>query len=250
MPRYSISLAYDGGRFHGWQLQPDRYTVQQALEETLQALNGDFVRVYGAGRTDAGVHARGQQAAFTMQNQWEPRRLLLALNAHLPEGVTVLSVRPCPEGFDPRKEAAWRWYRYFIWQSSTCPTYLRPYVWWRKARPWNFESALAGWKTYEGLHDFRAFCKTGEAPDNCTRHLYSLQLHKKGELWVLSVRGQSFLMNMVRSMVGTLDSLCRGCMTPAEFRALLDGAPRNRAGATAPATGLFFWRVGFKGPLG
>lgn len=245
MPRFLATLAFDGGLYHGWQIQPNRPTVQEELEKVLALLNKEAVRVYGAGRTDSGVHGWGQHAAFNMNEDWTSRQLTLALNAHLPQGITVRHLRPCPEGFDPRTAAKWRTYRYFIWQDSTCPTYLRPYVWWRKGKSWQQELAFWGWKAYQGRHDFLAFCKSGEAPENTLRTLFSLQCRKKGSLWVFSVRGQSFLMNMVRAMIGTLDSLCRGHITKEEFLALLEGAERKDGGPTAPPSGLFFWRVGY-----
>ena len=120
MYRYSCEISYDGGKFFGWQTQPERVTVQESLEQALSLLNGSPVKVTGAGRTDAGVHARGQVCSFLLSREWEQRRLVLALNAHLPEGASVVRADARKMEFDARRDALWREYAFFVWRGPFC----------------------------------------------------------------------------------------------------------------------------------
>lgn len=250
MPRYLITVMYRGDFFGGWQIQPNRITPQGLLTQRLTLLNkGQSVTVTGAGRTDAGVHSWGQKASFMMTESWKPSKLMLAINAGLPEGLRVRLIKEVDLDFDARKDALWRSYRYYIWQGASCPIHLEPYVWWYKQRPWDLAKVEALWRQYEGRHNFSAFCKTGELPSNPMRTMYSLQVKKKGDLWCLAVTGQSFLMHMVRTMVGTVAAVMEGQRDDQLLGRLLEGGSRPEAGQNAPASGLHFWRVGY-GPKG
>jgi tRNA pseudouridine38-40 synthase len=243
-------VAYLGTRYAGWQRQGDALGVQQVLEEALQHLSREPVKTVGAGRTDSGVHAVGQVVSFDMDREWDPGRLLIAANFYLPSDVSVMQAFRVPEGFSARKSALWREYRYFVWHGVSCWPHLRGLVWWRK-RFWDRDRVREACRILEGTHDFRAFCKTGECPENSSRTLHFARYKKKGNLSLIAVRAPSFLMNMVRIMVGNLDRIGCGKEPAAWLKGLLGeegGAPRNRedSGVTAPACGLYFWRAAYK----
>ena len=248
--RYAARVAYVGTRYAGWQRQTQALGVQQALEEALQRLSREPVKVVGAGRTDSGVHAVGQVASFDMDREWEPGRLAIAANFYLPPDISLMEARRVSEGFNARRNALWREYRYFIWHGKSRLPHLNGLVWWRK-RLWDPELVRESCRSLEGDHDFRAFCKTGECPENSVRTLLRLCWKRRGDLSVLVVRAPSFLMNMVRIIVGSLDRVGREEEPLSWLRGLLgeDGdAPgeRKSSGITAPAGGLYFWRAAYK----
>jgi len=249
--KYAAQVAYVGTNYAGWQRQAEALGVQQALEEALQRLSTEPVKVTGAGRTDSGVHALGQVASFDMSKEWEPGRLAIAANFYLPPDVSVMCARRVADDFDARRSALWREYRYFIWHGRSCWPHLKEKVWWRK-HEWNADSVREACRILEGHHDFRAFCKTGECPEESKRTILRLRYKKTGGLSIITVRAPSFLMNMVRIIVGSLDRVGRGDEQPSWFRELLGesgpirGLERKFSGTTAPACGLYFWRAAYK----
>jgi tRNA pseudouridine38-40 synthase len=211
--KYAAQVAYVGTNYSGWQRQVDALSVQQVLEEALQNLSEKPVPITGAGRTDGGVHAIGQVASFTLDKEWEPSRLMLAANFYLPPDVSLMRVWRVPEDFHARRSALWREYRYFIWHGGSCWPHLRNLVWWRK-RSWDVVQVREACKILEGQHDFRAFCKTEECPENSVRALSRVRCKRgivlsQGNLSLIVVRAPSFLTNMVRIIVGNLDKI--GC---------------------------------------
>jgi tRNA pseudouridine38-40 synthase len=245
-----------GTKYAGWQRQAEALAVQQVLEEALGRLSRSPVKVVGAGRTDSGVHAVGQVASFEMDKEWDPGRLAAAANFYLPGDVSLMGARSVPEGFNARRSALWREYRYFLWHGRSCLPHLRELVWWRK-HPWDAEAVREGCRILEGHHDFRAFCKTGECPEDSQRTLLRVRYKKIGGLSMLVVRAPSFLMNMVRVIVGSLDMVARGEEPASWFRELLgESGPSRRdpsqrperkfSGMTAPACGLYFWRAAYR----
>jgi tRNA pseudouridine38-40 synthase len=246
--KYAAQVAYRGTPYAGWQRQAGAVGVQQVLEEALQKLSSRPVKIVGAGRTDAGVHAVGQVASFVMDREWEPDRLMMAANFHLPPDVTLMRVGRVPEDFDARRSALWREYRYFVWHGRSCWPHLRGLVW-QRTRRWAAEKARLACRALEGSHDFRAFCKTGECPENSVRTLHRVRYKKRGDLSLIVVRAPSFLMNMVRIMVGNIDKVARGEEPLSWLEGLLTGAERVSSGVTAPPDGLFFWRTAYEGDL-
>lgn len=245
MIRYSCEISYDGGRFFGWQTQPGVVTVQESLEGALSLLNGAAVKVTGAGRTDAGVHARAQVCSFLMRREWEPRRLLLALNANLPPGAAVVSVQKRPMEFDARRGALWREYAFFVWRGSFCYPHIKPYVWWKRKDDWDHDILRQACAMLTGTHDFTAFCRADELPPNPVRRMHFVRCVKRGKLTVFRVRGDAFMTNMVRIMVGNLDAVGSGRRPLSWLAGLLEGAPRTESAVTVPPSGLFFWKVGY-----
>ena len=251
--RYAAQVAYAGTNYSGWQRQSEGLGVQQVLEEALQNLSSKPVKVAGAGRTDAGVHAVGQVASFDMDREWDPGRLMVAANFYLPPDVSLMRVLRAPEGFHARYAALWREYRYFVWHGRSCWPHLRGLVWWRK-RLWDEEKVREACRLLEGRHDFRAFCKTGECPEDSVRVLSRVRCKKMGGLTLLVVRAPSFLMNMVRVIVGNIDKVGCGKEPLSWLRWLLGetgqagerGLERKFSGVTAPADGLYFWRGAYR----
>ncbi|MCL1940759.1 MAG: tRNA pseudouridine(38-40) synthase TruA [Synergistaceae bacterium] len=244
--KYAVRVSYLGTNYAGWQRQPDAVSVQQRIEESLLKL-GENCAVTGAGRTDAGVHAMGQVASFCAERTWEPRKLLLAMNAHLPDDIRIMDAQQADGDFDARRSALWREYRYFIYHGSSCLAPARPFVWWNRY-DWDLERVRAACRLITGRHDFRAFCKATECPENSVRTLLRVSCKRVGRMTMLQVRGEAFLNNMVRIIAGNLDRVGRGEVPPEWMGGLLSGADRIESGMTAPPSGLFLWRIGY--PIG
>ena len=237
-------LAYDGRFYCGWQSQPGVSTVQESIEKVLFLLEKKKVAVRVAGRTDAGVHAKGQVCVFDYYKEMDLSRLKLAINANLDNSIRVMGIHRVGNEFDPRKDALWREYVYFIWNGSECYPHISNFVWWNKFG-WNDQDVKKACTYLEGKHDFASFCKASECPENSVRELYKVSFRRKGSLGILRVRGNAFLMNMVRTMAGSLDLVGRKRKKAEWINELFDFPSRKKAGPTAPASGLFLWRVGY-----
>lgn len=248
MRRYAAEVSYDGALFRGWQVQPGLHTVQGSLEAALEALNGTPVSVAGAGRTDMGVHARAQVCTFDLPKAWEPARLLLAINAHLPAGVSAMRVAPVPEDFHARFSAASREYVYFLWNASTIYPMLAPYVCWVKnSSAYEWSRAAEACRYLEGTHDFGAFCRAVDRPDDSVRTMFRVRLRQKGNLVWLRVLGNGFLTNMIRIMMGNLELVAKGVHDPDWIKTLLEeGTSRSEGGRTFPPEGLFLWKINYE----
>lgn len=248
MPRYIAEVSYDGSRFHGWQLQPGLATVQGILEDALSLLNGSRVAVAGAGRTDAGVHARGQVCSFDLDKEWDMRRLILAINANVTKGASVirLSLAPRPD-FHARFDAKSREYVYFIWNASTIYPLLEPNICWLKPSGYDWSAAQRACHYLEGEHDFRAFCRSSDRQDDSVRTIYNAKLMRRGGLIWLRIVGSGFLTNMVRIILGNLELVARGEKEPEWIKKLLLGASKRAdGGRTFPPNGLFLWRINYQ----
>jgi tRNA pseudouridine38-40 synthase len=240
---YALEIAYDGSCFSGWQSQPDGGGVQDAIETAIAKL-GERTRVDGAGRTDAGVHARAQVASVRLSKNWAPRRLALAINSSLPAAVSVMRASSAPQAFHARKSAVSREYRYFIWNSPTCYPHLRPYVLWKPGGKYDWARAASAAKRMEGVHDFRAFCRAGDCPEFTLRDVARSSITKRGPLIIFRVEANAFLTNMVRVMMGNLLEISRGRRDELWLANLLSGNEgRTSSGDTLPPSGLFLWRV-------
>ena len=244
--RYAAEISYDGSCFCGWQRQLNLPSVQESLEAALTLINGSFVKVAGAGRTDAGVHARAQVCSFDMDADWEPRRLMLAVNANIPKSISVMRIARVRSDFHARFDAASREYKYFIWNSSTIYPHIMPVTCWVKSRNRNWKYAAEACRYLEGTHDFRNFSRKGDLPADTTRTIYHSKLVQKGNLVIFHIKGSGFLANMVRIIVGNLEKTATGEHPPEWIRELfLPGADRNDGGRTCPACGLFLWKINY-----
>lgn len=233
---FRLTLEYDGAAFHGWQVQPGgRRTVQGALELAVARVAHERVRVTGAGRTDAGVHAEGQVASVHLATALAPDALWRALNAALPEDLAVRALRVDRDDFDARRDATAKLYRYRLW-NAPCRSPLRR----RRAlclqRPLDLVAMRAAAADLVGRHDFASFQASGSAVRTTTRTLHRLDVEGAAgagvDLWF---EGTGFLRHMVRNLVGTLLQVGSGRRDPAGMPGLLAALDRRRAGPTAPA---------------
>ena len=242
--KYAIRISYIGKGYSGWQIQPDARSVQEEIERALLKITHEEIRITGAGRTDKGVNAAGQTASFEIKREIKPEKLILALNFHLPEDIRILEAKEVSEDFNARYSAKKREYRYFIYEGIACPPYLNDYVWWRKSlKKWDLVLAKKACKILEGEHNFRSFCREVECPENSIRTLDRVKIRKIKNLIMLSVKGKSFLTNMIRIMVGNIDNVATGKKDFQWLEGLLDGKSRSESAMTVPASGLWFWRV-------
>jgi len=248
-----LTLHYDGGGFHGWQVQPGARTVQGELEAALSRLADERVGVLGAGRTDAGVHATGQVASALMPERWAPAEVRRALNAILPPDLWVAEAEAVPLDFHARYDATAREYEYRVGTEARCRSpFLRPYCWALAERldaGVLAETAAA----LVGEHSFRAYAKSGqpERGERCTVVVSSWEPWDAGLLY--RVRADRFLHHMVRYLVGTMVDAARGRRAAREVAALLAGGPGAGALETsppAPAEGLYLTQVYYGVPGG
>jgi tRNA pseudouridine38-40 synthase len=240
--RLRLTIEYDGTAYSGWQLQASEDTIQARLEAVLEKLFGQKIRINGAGRTDAGVHALGQVAAFDAPRHFDPSDLRRALNAMLPPDITVREAVEVPANFDPRRDAYLRAYQYRILNRE-----LRSVFDYRHA--WLVRDALdlaamrAAARRFLGEHDFAAFRSLGTETKSTMRRIYLSQWERHGDLLLYRIEGSSFLRHMVRAMVAAMVEVGRHRMSVEALNALLSGGDRALAPAAAPACGLFLVEV-------
>ncbi len=240
-----LVLAYDGTDFAGWQRQKDCRSVQEELETALGKMHGHEVVVIGAGRTDSGVHARGQVAHFHSDIASIPAdRFKLALNKLLPKDVRILVSEEMQYGFHARFDARFRRYKYFI-RPGDLPLPFEDRYAWRVFHYPDVARLNAMASCLAGELDCTSFASAKDASPHKYRYLYHACFYYEGSALVFDIAANAFLWRMVRSIVGTLMELDKNHADPEEFRAILAGANRELAGTTAPAHGLFLWHVGY-----
>jgi tRNA pseudouridine38-40 synthase len=252
---WKLTLAYEGTDFFGWQVQPDRATIQGELADAVERVTGERVLPQGSGRTDAGVHARGQVASFALNAPIPAENLRRALNRTLPESIRVLSAEPAPADFHARHSVKAKTYEYRIFCGEICPPWTARFAW---AIQWTLDPMRlqAAAQVVAGSHDFTSFAATD--PDLATREaaenwqpqrqgnlrtIFSSGWNEEDGLLVYRVRGDGFLHHMVRNLVGTFVDAGRGQIAPEEVAHILKARTRSAAGATAPARGLFLVSV-------
>jgi tRNA pseudouridine38-40 synthase len=245
MPRYKLTLEYDGAPFVGWQRQANGLSVQEALEAACFALCGEAIAAHGAGRTDAGVHAAGQVVHVDIGRAWDGRRLREALNAHLrPHPIAVLAAAAVGAEFDARHSARMRHYLYRI-VNRRAPLTLESGRAWHVKRALDAEAMNAAAKVLVGRHDFSTFRDSQCQASSPIRTLTSLEVERRGDLIQLRVSALSFLHRQVRSMVGSLEHVGAGAWSADNLEAALDAADRGRCGQVAPACGLYLQAVDY-----
>jgi tRNA pseudouridine38-40 synthase len=245
MGTHRLTIAYDGRRYGGWARQPGLLTVQGVLEDAVgRILGGEEVRLTIAGRTDAGVHATGQVASVTLERE-PPDRFAERINAVLPRDVAVLAVEPAPDGFDARRWARSRAYRYRVLTSQIRDPFEEGRaLWW--TYPVDREALGACAQAVIGEHDFTAFTPTQTEHVRFERRvLHSAWVEESDQLLAYEIEADAFMRNMIRVLVGTMLEVAAGRRTVADFTALLAGARREQAGETAPPHGLYFTGVTF-----
>lgn len=245
-----LLVEYDGGPFSGWQAQENPAsgggrTVQGELERAIFALTGERVRVRGAGRTDAGVHALGQAAAFRTASALPAERFARAITARLPEGIAVLASAEAPEGFDPRRDARRKLYRYRILNRDARAALDRGRVA-HAARPLDVPAMDRAARALAGRHDFAAFATKLEPGRTTVRTIHGIAVRREGDEVLVEVEGDGFLRGMVRGIVGTLLEVGKGRRPEGAVAEILASRDRRRAGPNAPPEGLCLVRVEYE----
>jgi tRNA pseudouridine38-40 synthase len=245
MPRFRITIEYDGGPFVGWQRQENGRSLQQAIEEAVAAFSGEKVVVKGAGRTDSGVHALGQVAHFDLVRDWPAETIRDALNAHLkPEPIAVLSAESVGDDFDARFSAVKRHYLYRISQRRAPPALDRGRVWW-VAAALDVEAMHAAAQALLGKHDFTTFRSSECQARSPVRTLDRLAVSREESEVVVRASARSFLHNQVRSMVGSLKKVGDRSWPVAAVGEALAAHDRARSGPVAPPEGLYLVAVDY-----
>jgi tRNA pseudouridine38-40 synthase len=247
MPRYRLDIEYDGGPYSGWQRQSGQHSVQAAIEQAIHAFSGEAVTIRGAGRTDAGVHARGQVAHFDLAREWAGDRVMAAINAHLlsaGETVAVLSAAKADADFDARFSATARHYLYRILNRRAPPALERGQVW-HVARALDAGAMHEAAQRLVGNHDFTTFRSVQCQSRSPVKTLDRLDVTRDGDMVEIRASARSFLHNQVRSMVGTLKRVGEGAWTVDDVAAALEAADRSACGPVAPPDGLFLMKVDY-----
>jgi tRNA pseudouridine38-40 synthase len=248
VPRYKITVEYDGGPFVGWQRQDTGPSIEAALEDAVFAFSGERVLVQGAGRTDAGVHARGQVAHFDIAASKRTEEVRGALNFHLkPQPIAVPTVEIVPADFHARFSATWRRYRYRILNRRTRPGIDKGFVW-HVPVPLDAAAMADAASVLIGKHDFNSFRSINCQAKSSLKTLDLLAVRREGEEIQIDVGARSFLHNQVRILVGTLQLVGRGQWSKRDVEQALAARDRTRAGPTAPPQGLCLMEVRY-GPL-
>ena len=250
--KFKLTIAYDGTAYQGWQVQKTGTGVQQKIEEALAKLFPSVKRIHGSSRTDTGVHALGMVAHVEIPRaelRMPLPKLALAINAHLPEDVRVVSVRRASATFHARFQAIGKQYRYAVWNHSAMNPLLRTQAW-HVPLKLDLPAMRAAARHLLGRHDFRSFAANHTYHiENTVRTLTRCDIRRSGPLITFLIEGDGFLYKMCRGISGTLVQLGRGKFTEAELKLMLAAKDRRIAGMTAPAHGLVLWKVFYgKGP--
>ncbi|WP_026619604.1 tRNA pseudouridine38-40 synthase [Ensifer sp. WSM1721] len=247
MPRYRLTVEYDGSDYVGWQRQENGPSVQGAIEKAVLSLTGETASIRGAGRTDSGVHAVGQVAHLDLTREWKTHTLRNALNAHLTlagERVSILEAAEAPADFDARFSAIRRHYLYRI-ISRRSPLALEAKRAWWVPKSLNHEAMHEAAQRLVGHHDFTTFRSAHCQATSPLRTLDRLDVTRSGELIEIRATAQSFLHNQIRSFAGSLKLVGEGKWTPDDLEAALEARDRKACGPVAPPEGLYFLQVDY-----
>lgn len=245
--RFRLTVAYDGTAYAGWQVQPHDPSVQQTIEATLGGIVNHPVKLHGSGRTDRGVHARGQVAHTDLATRMDPAAVQRALNARLPPDIRILAAARARADFHARCSAVGKEYRYFIWNDLVLPPERRLYTA-HVYRPLDVARMRVAAAHFVGTHDFAAFtANPNREVDATVRTVFAATVTRRGREIVFRVSGGGFLYKQVRSMVGFLLRVGEGAEEPDAVRHLMDAAAARTARVpSAPPQGLFLWRVWYR----
>ena len=251
MRRIRIELAYDGTDFYGWQIQPGLPTIQAAVEAVVAEIEGRPVHVASSGRTDAGVHALAQVAAFSIDNPIPVQNLRKAMNRLLPHSIRIFDVREARPDFHPRYDALAKTYEYRVFREEVCPPFERRYVH-HHPYPLDEKAMTDAARLLEGEHDFTAFAAADERDElglSKVRWIYGSCLERVGNRLSYRIRGSGFLKHMVRNIVGVLFEVGKGNLLGADVARRLEPGSGIPPGPTAPPQGLFLIHVEYPEPL-
>jgi len=240
--RIKIVVEYNGAGYHGWQVQHNAHAVQAEIEKAIFAVTGEKVRVTGAGRTDAGVHAYGQTAHFDTESAIPAEKFQYALNAFLPKDIAVISSEEAEPGFHARYSATSKTYQYKIFNRKTRSP-LAENMAWHVPEPLDFAEMAKASSLFLGTHDFSSFCSSGHNISNFTRTITVSQWSRDGDYLIDTIRGNGFLYKMVRIIVGTMVEIGLGKRSPDTVPELLANRDRKKSVITAPPHGLYLVSV-------
>ena len=237
-----ITLEYDGLNYSGWQLQAGQDSIQARLEAVLERIFSEKIRVHGSGRTDAGVHARGQVAAFDLPRHFAPAELQRAMNSLLPPDIAIIEASVASDDFDPRRDARIRVYEYRVINQDRRSAFDFRYAWLVPA-PLELAAMNAAAQRFVGEHDFAAFRSLGSEEKTTLRRVFVSAWSRDGNRYIYRVEASGFMRHMVRTMVATMVAVGRGKLAPAQVTALIESRERALTPASAPPCGLFLVEV-------
>ena len=246
---FKFIISYDGTRYHGWERQPGKdMTIQGKLESVLSKMTNapkdSPVNLIGAGRTDAGVHARAMTANAVLDTDMSEEEIQSYMNEYLPEDISVNEVRVCSERFHARYNAIGKTYRYTCWYGNSKPVFDRKYVTVLPKKP-DTEAMREAAGYLIGTHDFKSFCGNTKMKKSTVRCVDTINIEESGNYIRLYFHGNGFLQNMVRILTGTLLEVGYGNIDPLEVKDILDACDRQKAGPTAPPQGLAMMKVDY-----
>ena len=244
--KFKLLIAYDGTHYEGWQVQKIGTGVQQLIEDAFRRVFPSIERIHSSSRTDTGVHALGMVAHVEIparEFNMPLAKLPLAINAHLPRDIRILTASKAPPNFHARFDATGKQYRYFVWNHPAMNPLLRHYAW-HVSQTLDVPAMRRGAKLFLGKHDFKSFAGTRNYEMETTvRTLTRCDIKKSGPLLTFFIEGDGFLYKMCRGIVGTLVQLGRGKFSERDIKTMLAARDRRAAGMTAPAHGLVLWKV-------
>ena len=242
MKRVMLTVAYDGTNYHGWQIQPNKETIEGILNGCLSALLGEKIEVVGASRTDSGVHAMGNVAVFDTESPIPADKISYALNRMLPEDIRIQKSEEAAPDFHPRHCVSRKTYEYRIYCAPFPMPTKRLYTHFTYV-PMNVDLMRQAIGYLVGEHDFKSFCSTDAQVETTVRQVDSIEVLVEGREIVIRISGRGFLYNMVRIIAGTLMEIGRGHISPEEMVKILKARDRQAAGPTAPACGLTLIKI-------
>ena len=244
--RMKCTISYDGTGFAGYQVQPNKRTVQGDIEAALARIHkGESVKINASGRTDAGVHAKGQVIHFDTSLKLPEDKWIVALNSHLPDDIVMHQVKRTADDFHARFDALRKEYRYFIRLSKLRDPFSRQYAYHYKY-PINVKMMEKAAETLIGTYDFTSFCSAKTEVEDRVRTINVIDIVEDEDVLMFRFVGNGFLYNMVRILVGTLLEVGRGLKMPEQMVEILAAMDRNQAGKTAPPQGLYLWKVHYE----
>ena len=244
MRNFKLTLSYDGTRYFGWERQPGKDTIQGKLESVLSRMCGAEVSVIGAGRTDAGVHARAMVANAYMDTELDAEQIRAYMNRYLPEDICVNDVREAADRFHARYRAVGKLYTYTCYVGGAKPVFNRKYVTVLDFQP-DVEAMRQAAQHLIGEHDFMSFCANPQMKKSTVRIIDSIEIARRKDYLYFDFHGTGFLQNMVRILVGTLLEVGKGSLTAGQVSEILNAKDRRLAGPTAPPQGLSLMRVDY-----
>ena len=244
MKNYKLLIEYDGSRYFGWQRQPEHETIQGKLENVLSLMCGENVEVIGAGRTDAGVHAKGMVANVSMDTELSEEEIRAYLNCYLPDDVAVTEVKTASPRFHARYNAVGKTYCYTCYDGEVKSVFDRKYITRLDEKP-DIAKMRQAAEILIGEHDFRNFCVNPRMKKSTVRLVDKIEVVRKNNYIIFTIHGTGFLQNMVRIMVGTLLEVGNGRMTCEQVADVLEAKNRQKAGPTAPPQGLCLMSVDY-----